>query len=211
MNIAKDVEVAMGSRTDGVVYGEGGLRGTLEPPDASSHEGAGTRVVILDDGRKVVVPAALLVARPDGGYDLPLGLAEVDRLTERSEVVIPVVAEEVEVGKRTVEIGRVRVTKVVREREEVVAEPLTRDEVTVERVPVGRVADGLVGVRQEGDTMIIPLLEEVLVVEKRLMVREELRITRRRVLEDHRRVIPLREEDAVVERLDAHQGKKESS
>jgi stress response protein YsnF len=31
--------------------------------------------------------------------------------------------------------------------------------------------------RQEGDTWILPVLEEILVVEKRLMLREEVRVT----------------------------------
>ena len=166
----------MSPETTMIVRGPGGLHGTLEPLDRPS-QGATTRVVRLDDGRRVVIPAELLIARDDGGYDLPLDRAKLDRLVAGAETAIPRVAEEIDVQKRRVETGRVRATKVVRERQEVVDEPLARDEVDVQRVAVNRVVAGSVGTRQEGDTLIIPLLEEVLVVEKRLLVREELRIT----------------------------------
>ena len=84
--------------------------------------------------------------------------------------------------------------------EEVVDPPLLRDEVVVERVPIKRVVDGPISVRSEGDTMIVPVLEEVLVVETRLLVTEELRITTRRT-ETHRPVpVTVRREDVTVER-----------
>jgi len=118
-------------------------------------------------------------------------------------VVVPVVAEEVEVGRRRVETGRVRVHKTVRTTEKVVDEPIVREEVEVERVPINRVIDAPVGPRQEGDTLIVPLLEEVLVVEKRLMLKEEVRITRRRVEQRSSQTVILRSEEATVERVDA--------
>ena len=45
---------------------------------------------------------------------------------------------------------------------------------------IKRIVDQPAEIRQDGDTLIIPLMEEVLVVEKRLMLREELHIKRRR-------------------------------
>ncbi len=118
------------------------------------------------------------------------------------EVVIPVAREELEVGKRRVEtdVG-VRVRKTVHEREVVVDEPLEKDEVQIERVKVGRPVDGPLDVRYEGETLIIPVVEEVLVVERRLMLQEEIRVTRR-----HREVrlpqhVTLRSEQVNVERI----------
>ena len=75
------------------------------------------------------------------------------------------------------------------------------EEVEVERVPVNRLVEGPVAVRQEGDTTIVPLVEEILVVEKRLMLKEELRITKRRVEEHAPQRITLRTEEATVERI----------
>ncbi len=122
---------------------------------------------------------------------------------EEERVVVPVVEEQLTVRKRAVEKGRVRVHKTVHEREQVVEEPVFSEDVEVVRVPVGRQVDGPVPVRYEGDTMIVPLLEEVLVVEKRLLLREELRITRRRTQVNEVRRGNIRVEEATVERLPA--------
>ena len=114
--------------------------------------------------------------------------------------VIPVVEEELRVGRRVVETGRVRVTKTVGEREEVVDEPLLREEFEVERVPVGAYVDAPVAPWHDGETLVVPVLEEVLVVEKRLVVREEIRITRRRTEERRPQRVALLSEEVSVER-----------
>jgi len=114
---------------------------------------------------------------------------------------VPVVHEVLDVQKRWVETGRVRVKKVVYQREEVVDEPLLREEVEVERIAINRAVDGPVAVRHEGDVMIVPILEEVLVVEKRLVLKEELHIRRRQVQESHPQRITLRTEEATVEHV----------
>jgi stress response protein YsnF len=74
--------------------------------------------------------------------------------------------------------------------------------VHVKRVPVGRVVDGPVPVRHVGNTMIVSLLEEVLVVEKRLMLKEELHITKEEVETYRPQRVRLRTEEAFVERVD---------
>jgi len=76
--------------------------------------------------------------------------------SERDSGVIPVVEEELRVGKRVVETGRVRVSKTVHEHEEFLDEPLMREEYDVERVPVDAFVDGPVGPRHEGDGEIVP-------------------------------------------------------
>jgi uncharacterized protein (TIGR02271 family) len=116
--------------------------------------------------------------------------------------VIPVVEEILDVRQRRVETGRVRITKIVHEREEEVTAPRVREEVTIERVTLNRMVDTPVSMRQEGDTLIIPLLEEVVVVEKRLMLKGELRITKRRIEEQTSQQVVLRREEVVIERLD---------
>jgi uncharacterized protein (TIGR02271 family) len=119
------------------------------------------------------------------------------------ETVVPVIAEELNVEKRKVETGGVRIHKQVHTREEVVDQPLIREEVQVERVPINRVVEGPLPIRHEGETMIIPVLEEVLVVEKRLMLKEEVRITRRATETRQPQRVTLRAEEAVVEPLQA--------
>lgn len=124
--------------------------------------------------------------------------------TEAGEVlaVVPVVAETVSVSKRDVEAGVVRISKTVREEETLVDEPFMREEVDVERHTINRYIDGPMKVRHEGDTMIVPIVEEVLVIEKRLLLKEELHIRKRKVVERHAETITLRREEAHVERLD---------
>ncbi len=115
--------------------------------------------------------------------------------------IIPVIREEVRVTRREVERGGVRVHKRVEEREEIVEQPTYREEVTVERVTLGQPLDTPVAARQEGDTLIIPVLEEMLVVEKRLVLKEEIRITKRRIEEMEQARILLREEHVDIEEL----------
>ena len=125
-----------------------------------------------------------------------------DRL-EQDREVIPLVKERAVVLKRKKVTGGLRVRTVVRESEEVIDEPLTTEEVEVERVPVDRWVEAPVPIRQEGETTIITLLEEVTVVEKRLRATEEVRITRRRTTRQAAQHVTLRREEAVVERLNA--------
>ena len=117
------------------------------------------------------------------------------------ERVIPVVKEELHIDKRVEETGRVVLQKSVLEHEERVNIPVISDEVHVERVPVNQyVAEVPPAVRYEGDTMIIPVLREVLVVEKRLEIVEEIRVTRKQVSTNEQQTVILREEQVHVDR-----------
>jgi stress response protein YsnF len=129
-------------------------------------------------------------------------VTRVARELEHDREVIPVVEERAVVLKRKQLTGGMRVRTVVREDEEVIDEPLTTEEVEVERVPLDRWVDAPVPVRQEGLTTIITLLEEVVVVEKRLRATEEVRITKRRTTRQASQHVTLRREEAVVERLE---------
>ena len=113
---------------------------------------------------------------------------------------IPLAREELEVGKREVETGRVRIHKVVREHEELIDTPLMHEEIDVQRVPVNRELDAPAQPRQEGDVLIVPVVEERLVVQKRLVLVEELHVRRRAVERPHQERVLLRSEEAVVER-----------
>jgi uncharacterized protein (TIGR02271 family) len=95
--------------------------------------------------------------------------------------VLPVIEAALEVHTSPVETGRVRIRKMVHAREEIVDSPLLRDEMVIERVSINRVIEAPISARSEEDTVVIPLLEEVLVVEKRLLLKEEVRITTRRI------------------------------
>lgn len=115
-------------------------------------------------------------------------------------IVLPLAEESLTIGKRIEETGIVRVHKQTTERSETVRFETAQETVSVERVPIGRIVEGPVEIRQEGDTTVVPVLEEVVVVEKRLMLREEVRITRTRTTVPQERTVVLRKEEAVVER-----------
>ncbi|MGO4476276.1 YsnF/AvaK domain-containing protein [Massilia sp. 2TAF26] len=118
---------------------------------------------------------------------------------------VPVVREEVQVDKRVVDTGRgVRIHKTVAELPCHIDERLTRDEVEISHVPVDRIVplDAAPATRYEGDTLVVPILEEVLVVERRVRIKEEVRITRTRREEHHAETVMLKSEQVSVERFD---------
>ena len=118
---------------------------------------------------------------------------------------MPVVREEVQVDKRVVDTGRgVRIHKTVAEHPCHIDERLTRDEVEISHVPVDRIVplDAAPATRYEGDTLVVPILEEVLVVERRVRIKEEVRITRTRREEHHAETVMLKSEQVSVERFD---------
>jgi len=122
---------------------------------------------------------------------------------EPKRVVIPVVQETVEFEKHTRPTGVVHVHRRVHEEVENIDEPLESVEVEVERIPVGRWIDGPIAERQEGDTTIIPVIEEVPVVVMRLRLVEEVRVTRRRVTRRYRDRVNVRRTEVAVEREEA--------
>jgi stress response protein YsnF len=121
-------------------------------------------------------------------------------------VTIPVVREELAVGTRTVETGRgVRISTTVTERPQHIDEILHSDEIRVTHVPVDKIVslDDAPASRYEGDTLIVPILEEVLVVEKRLRIKEEIHITKSIRAQRHTETVLLKSEEVAVERFDA--------
>jgi uncharacterized protein (TIGR02271 family) len=189
------------------VTGPGELRGTI---DTAAWPLDGSRPEVLierEGGAPVLVPLEALARQEDGSYRLTFDPAALepqrgadDRLREQP-LVLPVIQETLDVETHPVETGRVRIRKIVREREELVDPPLLREEVEIERVPINRVVEGPTPVRSEGDTLIIPLFEEVLVVEKRLLLKEEVHLTTRRVETHTPQRVTLRREEAIVERI----------
>ncbi|HXS26340.1 MAG TPA: YsnF/AvaK domain-containing protein [Steroidobacteraceae bacterium] len=113
---------------------------------------------------------------------------------------LPLTEEHLAVHKRTVETGRVRIRTVVDERTEWVHEALQNESVSIERVPIGREVEAVPPVRQEGDEIVIPVLEEVLVVERRLILKEEMHVRKERHIEHVDQPVPVKTMRAVVER-----------
>ncbi len=135
------------------------------------------------------------------GDDRDIRSGSHDPRSSRDEetTVIPLVEEQLAVGKREVERARVRVRVHVDEHEEIVRQELARDEVSIERVPQNVRLTEVPQMRTEGTTTIIPVVEEVLVTEKMLMLVEEIHIHRRLTTEVHDIPVLLRSEHAEIQ------------
>jgi uncharacterized protein (TIGR02271 family) len=115
---------------------------------------------------------------------------------------IPISREELKVVTQWTETGKVRISKTVHELPQQVESMLGEESVDIERIPMDQLVDEPPAARYEGDTLVVPILEEVLVVEKRFRIKEELRITKSRRDVMHSTTVPVRVEEAIVERID---------
>ncbi len=128
----------------------------------------------------------------------------LDRMNDqREETTIPLVSEEVHPGTRQVVTGGVRVIKHVVPHEEILQQELRHDQVEVRRVQLNRQVGGPQTPRQEGDTLIVPLMEEVLQVRRVWVLKEEVHIRRVTQSEVRQERVVVSCEEAEVERLDA--------
>ncbi len=131
-------------------------------------------------------------------------MGDFDRNSRADDsVVVPVISEEAIPGVRKVPTGGVRVKKRVGEDEEVIDQPLRSEQVEVRRVLRDQVVSGPLPVRHEGDTVIVPVVKEVLRIEKQFILVEEIHVVKRVVEQRHVETVKLRHEQAEVERIDA--------
>lgn len=135
----------------------------------------------------------------DTGEDLT-----ASELRSGEELVLPVVEETAHIEKRLREKGRVRVSTKTDTIDNVLRESLQGNAVGVSRLPIDRVIEAgepVPQTRMEGGVTIIPILEEVLVVEKRLILKEEVHIRETSTNQDVEVPVTLRKQRAVIERL----------
>lgn len=112
---------------------------------------------------------------------------------------LKVIQEQLNVNKEVVDSGKVYINKKVIEENEKVSVPVLHEEAEVTRVAVNKPVDAPPAIRYEGNTTIIPVIKEVLVVEKRLMLVEEIHITKHVIEKKEERTMPLRKEEVEVE------------
>ena len=181
-------------------------------------------VAVLESGAAVRVPPALMTRQDSETYRLAAhfdDLLQDERASEEPsrdppppqdlappssddrEMVIPVIAEQAHVHKKRTVTGTVRLRKIVHHEEQTIDEPILRERVSIERVAVDQWIDEPPPIRSEGETLIVPVVEEVLVVEKRLRLREEVRLTWRHEEEHEPQRLIVRREEVRVERVPA--------
>ena len=120
--------------------------------------------------------------------------------------VMKLFEEELVVGRRRVKTGSVRVQKHIVEEKKAIELDLRRDFVEVQRIRKNQIVDSVPRVRRAGQSLIIPVIEEQLVVTKRLVLKEEIHVVRRRVTERVRRTLPVLKETADISRSDVRRG-----
>ncbi len=135
-----------------------------------------------------------------GPVDTAVVASDAGVTRQVEELVVPLHQETLDVSRQRIETGRVHVSTVTKSTDALVDESLTHERVEIERVAIGRVVEVAPPIRQEGETTIVPVVEETLVVEKRLVLREEIHVRRVRVTEQHRETVVLREQEVVIRR-----------
>jgi stress response protein YsnF len=123
-----------------------------------------------------------------------------DQERQPEDLRIPLHAEEVSVFRREIKKANVQIALVTGTREQLIDEELTHVRVEIERVPIGRTVEVAPPIRHEEDITIIPVVEEVVVVERRLVLKEEIRVSRVSTKERHREIVVLRQQEAAVTR-----------
>jgi len=116
-----------------------------------------------------------------------------------SHLTLPLVEEQIQVGKRVVELGHLSVRKKVDEILDERAVTLQHQQVEVERVPRDEVIPEFIEPYMDGDVYVVPVIEEEVVVQTRLRLKEELRI--KRTVGTHEELLrtPVRRERVLVE------------
>ena len=123
------------------------------------------------------------------------GGLEEDLRVQRSE-------EELRAGVREQEAGRVSARKSVRTEREVVRVPRRREEVDIERVPVvgeAREASGATEADIGEDEVVLQVFEEEVVVTKRVVLKEEIRLRKRVAWDEEVVEVDLRKEEVEID------------
>jgi uncharacterized protein (TIGR02271 family) len=116
---------------------------------------------------------------------------------EVQTIIIPVIEEKLLVGKKNIKKGTIRVNKKVIEEEVNAHVFVEEEELDVKRVAVNRYVVTHPAIRQEGETTIVPVMREV--IEKRLVLVEELHITKRKVKKNRSQKLSLRKDKINIE------------
>ncbi len=119
---------------------------------------------------------------------------------EATEQSLILCGEKLEASRRRIETALVRATRATRSRERLVDEEPSHERIEVERIPIGRTVHSVPPARQDGDTTVLCAVEEVVVVERRLFLKDKVHIRRVKTAEHHRETVTRREQEATATR-----------
>jgi uncharacterized protein (TIGR02271 family) len=192
-----------------MIFFEDGRKGSVTRRIKS--EGRPDQLVIeFEDGTRLMMSEDQVTLRKDGNATLSRRSANLSiipiqavELAPGEQLVVPVATEELRVQTRRVVRGVVHVQTRVETSEETVDEPLLHEEVTIERTPIDQEIRGEVPkAREHNGTLVIPIVEEVLVVSKQLRLKEEIRVIRRQTTVRTPQKFQVRRQVVEVERVE---------
>lgn len=125
-------------------------------------------------------------------------------------VRVPLVEERLRIDKQSRETGRVRISTAVEERVAWIRESLESTDIAIERIQIGREVPAPPEIREEGDVLIVPVVEEILVVERKWVLKEELRVRRTHSTQRIEEPVVLRSTKVDVQRTDLDQSESHS-
>ena len=172
--------------------------------------------LMLPNGQRVVLPTDVLMAgltaanghEYESGKDTFGAAAADQRQTLPSETVVPLVEEHIVVGKRQVETARVRLRRETEEHVQTVSVALSNVSWEVEHVPINQLVEAQPEIRQVGDTIIFPMVEEKMVVQRELWLREEIHVRKTTSTVEKSAEFPVKRDVLVENRSD---GRADSS
>jgi uncharacterized protein (TIGR02271 family) len=121
--------------------------------------------------------------------------------SEQKANVIPVIEEVLKVDKEVIETGRIHIRKEVTKEDIRMEIPVINESYAVEKIPVkNQIFDQPPTIRNEGDTMIIPVIKEVAEVIIRYEVTEEIHVTKNKAFTPKTQQVTLKKEKVIIER-----------
>lgn len=122
---------------------------------------------------------------------------------DQGEIVIPVLAESLHVDTATASTGGVRVIKRIVTDQQMLDHHLRTENVEIKRIPMNKVVDGPQPTIQTDDLIIIPVVQEVLKIERQWVVTEEIHVSKSAKVIHVQEPIGVAHEVVTIERLDA--------
>ncbi len=130
-------------------------------------------------------------------------MGDQERQPIPEDLRIPLHVEEVSVSRREVEKANVEIALITGTHGQLIDEELTHVSGRDRTYPIGRTIDVVPPITEEGDTTIIPVVEEIVVVERQFVLKEEIHIRRVTTKERHQETVMLRKQEAVITRKEA--------
>src|SRR5690606_17543666 len=116
-------------------------------------------------------------------------------------MVIPVMEEHLIVDKKMIETGKLQIQKTIIEEDIEIDIPLLKETNEIKKIPKNIYVDSIPVVRQEGEVTIIPVVHEVLVVEKKLLLVEEIHVVKTVIETVEKNTVTIKKEHVVINNI----------